>query len=713
MKPLQIFLSLLFVLLAACHLLSQDRTITVRRTESVMGQKIAFLVGVTEYEDSGSFPTLSFTVKDVKAWQEQLEGIGFEPENIVVMASNTSVSRRPTKQRILTQLTGLLNKVGENDIIVCVFSGHGTQIGTEPYFCPEDANADQLAETCVSLNEVMDKMKQSPAKFKWMIVDACRNDPGKSLPGSVKSLGEVKHVPKGVTAIFSCAATEKSYENVTLGHGVFTHFLLEGLAGEAADENGDVTIMNLYSYVAKGTKKFVDDNYSQSQVPYWNGDFTDFVIHQVPPPISSQDGQVTGRTQPETQPNRTTPDGTVNYKLDLSQVTLGYMPTGWNGPNNAMVGNVGGSKCVTSNTSNSAGLESVDLFKQPGDWVLNFTLESNARSGAPNASGTIKDEKGNTISFQMSYSQVSFGDSPAKRYKPLSNGNRFSNTYTIIRKGNILSMTCEGLEGETIIHRSETFGSLIGFTVTIPNNNVGISHFAVHSFNGQSSQRPIEGYSLDLTSLTAGDQPPEGWHGLDNAVVNNIGGNKCITNSSDRNPVELVLTDHFNQSGNSVLNFTLTSNARSGAPNASGTIQDEKGNTISFQMSYSQVSFGGSPNKRYRPSSNGNIFSNRYTITRAGNVFTMTCEGLEGEAIIHRSDTFGSLTGFTITIPNNNVGISQFSANSLGDLETAIGGGTRGGNTGQGTSSGLNRTPPPSVNSRTGTPPPSVRPTNR
>jgi len=95
----------------------EDRAFVTTPTEVITGKKIAFLVGVTEYEDSGSFPTLSFTVKDVKAWQEQLEGIGFEPDNIVVLASNTSVSRRPTKPRILTQLNGLLNKVGKNDII--------------------------------------------------------------------------------------------------------------------------------------------------------------------------------------------------------------------------------------------------------------------------------------------------------------------------------------------------------------------------------------------------------------------------------------------------------------------------------------------------------------------------------------------------------------------------------------------------------------------
>jgi hypothetical protein len=38
---------------------AQDRDIAV---ESVAGKKFAFLVGVTEYENSDNFPTLTYTV---------------------------------------------------------------------------------------------------------------------------------------------------------------------------------------------------------------------------------------------------------------------------------------------------------------------------------------------------------------------------------------------------------------------------------------------------------------------------------------------------------------------------------------------------------------------------------------------------------------------------------------------------------------------------
>jgi|GEM_PF-6344475 len=276
MKPdfrILTFLATFLVVATFSH--AQERDI---RIEKPTGRKFAFLVGVTEYEFPNHFPTLTYTVQDVKALQKQLEVVGFEPENIVVMASRESPSQRPEKRRILAKMNELLQKTTENDIIIIMFSGHGTQIGKDQFFCPEDAQVADLAGSCVSLNEVLGKMKDANAKFKWLIVDACRNDPTKSTADGVKSIGKLESVPKGVTAIFSCAETEKSYEDPTLGHGVFTHFLMRGLEGKAANKDSVVTILSLYEYVQKETQAYVKSKYTQSQIPYWNGDFTNFIV---------------------------------------------------------------------------------------------------------------------------------------------------------------------------------------------------------------------------------------------------------------------------------------------------------------------------------------------------------------------------------------------------------------------------------------------------
>ena len=56
--------------------------------------------------------------------------------------------------------------------------------------------------------------------------------------------------PGGVAALFSCSEGQKSFESEKLGHGVFFHYVIEGLKGEAANKKGEVTLQRLAAYVA-------------------------------------------------------------------------------------------------------------------------------------------------------------------------------------------------------------------------------------------------------------------------------------------------------------------------------------------------------------------------------------------------------------------------------------------------------------------------------
>ena len=61
-------------------------------------------------------------------------------------------------------------------------------------------------------------------------------------------------------------------------HGVFTHFLIQGLEGKAADKDGVITILDLYKYVSKETQGYVKTKFKTNQVPYWDGEFTNFIL---------------------------------------------------------------------------------------------------------------------------------------------------------------------------------------------------------------------------------------------------------------------------------------------------------------------------------------------------------------------------------------------------------------------------------------------------
>jgi uncharacterized caspase-like protein len=73
--------------------------------------------------------------------------------------------------------------------------------------------------------------------------------------------------PGGVAALFSCSPGEKAFEHPDLGHGVFFHFVIEGLKGKAADAEGQVTMPDLEKYLQREVYNFVRARIGEEQTP--------------------------------------------------------------------------------------------------------------------------------------------------------------------------------------------------------------------------------------------------------------------------------------------------------------------------------------------------------------------------------------------------------------------------------------------------------------
>ena len=70
----------------------------------------------------------------------------------------------------------------------------------------------------------------------------------------------------------SCGPSQVSMEDADFKHGVFMHYLLEGLQGQAANSDGAVTLAGLYDYASLQTKKYVAHKFNESQTPAIRGD---------------------------------------------------------------------------------------------------------------------------------------------------------------------------------------------------------------------------------------------------------------------------------------------------------------------------------------------------------------------------------------------------------------------------------------------------------
>src|SRR5262245_30192264 len=242
------------------------------------GDQFALLVGVRKYHPN-ELRDLPYAEADVEGLAKTLRTAGYLPENVVLMTQSAAARDlrfAPEAAKIRSELKLLLRNRNREDTILVAFAGHGVQFRDEAevYFCPADARLGDKA-TLVSLSEVYRELQRCPARVKVLLADACRNDP---LADHSRSRATVRlesstrpavaEPPAGLIALFSWSEGERAFEHDELKHGVFFHYVIEALRGEAArDDQAEVTIADLEGYVQRGVDAFVRSRFGASQRP--------------------------------------------------------------------------------------------------------------------------------------------------------------------------------------------------------------------------------------------------------------------------------------------------------------------------------------------------------------------------------------------------------------------------------------------------------------
>lgn len=224
----------------------------------------AVIVGIADYKISDyRNGDLRYADQDAKRFGEFLrsDAGGTVPAQNIVLLTN----RNATKAAIVRALR-LFEKAAPSDRVIFYFSGHGLKGG----FLPYDVSATKPATVLTHL-EVKAAFKPSAATTKLCIADAC-------LSGSMTAR-EAWNAPasreataSNVVLMLSSRSTQSSVESGARRGGVFTYFLLRGLAGKAdADRNRTVTIKELYGYLAPRIKRETPNH----QSPLFYGKFPD------------------------------------------------------------------------------------------------------------------------------------------------------------------------------------------------------------------------------------------------------------------------------------------------------------------------------------------------------------------------------------------------------------------------------------------------------
>jgi uncharacterized caspase-like protein len=130
--------------------------------------RIALVIGNGHYPDANA--PLAQPINDARGLTEALRHDGFDVD-VVEDASKDDMSRA---------IGRLKSKIRPDSVVMLFFGGYGIQVGRESYMIPVDATIwkeSDVRRNGISIESVLDVMKEQGARAKLVVVDASRRNP--------------------------------------------------------------------------------------------------------------------------------------------------------------------------------------------------------------------------------------------------------------------------------------------------------------------------------------------------------------------------------------------------------------------------------------------------------------------------------------------------------------------------------------------------------
>jgi uncharacterized caspase-like protein len=130
--------------------------------------RIALVIGNGNYPDAAA--PLAQPINDARALTASLRHDGFDVD--VIEDANRDDMARAVER--------LKTKIRPDSVVMLFFGGYGVQVGRESYMIPVDATIwkeSDVRRQGVSIESVLDVMKEQGARAKLVVVDASRRNP--------------------------------------------------------------------------------------------------------------------------------------------------------------------------------------------------------------------------------------------------------------------------------------------------------------------------------------------------------------------------------------------------------------------------------------------------------------------------------------------------------------------------------------------------------
>lgn len=223
----------------------------------------AVVVGVGDYR-SDDIPDLEFAPADARAVRDFLESDLAGPFDEVLYLENEQATGSAMREALFV----FLQQADWDDLVVIYYAGHGAPDPGRPdnlYLLPTDAELGSLAATGFPMWDVKTALRRQIAAERVLVIaDACHS--AGTADGDVVGGSGSNEIAGGFQGLFTPSrrlmmtaadTNEFSLEDERWGgHGVFTHFLLDGLRGSGdLDGNGIVTFTEVFQHVSDNVRQ--------------------------------------------------------------------------------------------------------------------------------------------------------------------------------------------------------------------------------------------------------------------------------------------------------------------------------------------------------------------------------------------------------------------------------------------------------------------------
>ena len=238
------------------------------------GKRFAVVIGVSKYKDR-RIPLLQYAARDAVSFHKWLvsnEGGRYDKKNVRLLIDGDA-----SLVNIKEALFEWLRQTIEEDMITIYYSGHGSpespDFPNNLFLLPYDTNYDRISSTAFPMWDIEIALRKYVKAGKIVVVaDAChaggigrefelarRANKGLMVINNInKGFQNLSEITDGICVICASAEDQLSQEDISWGggHGVFTHFFLNGLKG-GADVNQDqyVTLGELIPYVSMQVRR--------------------------------------------------------------------------------------------------------------------------------------------------------------------------------------------------------------------------------------------------------------------------------------------------------------------------------------------------------------------------------------------------------------------------------------------------------------------------